>query len=73
MGIAEWIIWGVACGYVVLAFIAFLVAVFKLNPFPEGPERRLSPNARKVVAGLTTLLGIVALIVTAATSISKFQ
>ncbi len=74
MEIVGWIIWGIACLFCCgTGFGALYVEVFKLNPFPYGPERRLSPNARKVFACLTILVDIAGLTITAVTDISKLH
>lgn len=73
MNIVEWIIWGIACVFVMWGVIAFLVEVFNLRPFPKGPEALFPPAIRKLITCLQTLGLATGVIITAVTNISKFH
>jgi len=73
MVIIEWIIWAISCIVVVWGLIAFFVEVFRVNPFPEGPERYLSPKVRIFITCSISLVMTAGIIITAVTSISKFH
>lgn len=70
MEIAEWIVWGLACGWTVLIFFDFLMCFF-------GPDKPaafyLSVNQRRVIGGLHVMSLLVALVATTLWGISKLH
>lgn len=73
MNIVEWVVWGLACVFVLWGFVTFLTEVFKPEPFPQGPEACYPLTLRRILSGLYTLGMATGVIVTALSDISKFH
>jgi len=82
LSIVEWIVWGLACGWAVVAFVSFLVDVFRPDPliqpmdvylFPYSLDSYLSTNEKRLISSLYITGITAALTVTAIWDISKLH
>jgi hypothetical protein len=73
MGIVEWIVWGLACGWTISGFFGFLHAASNPDPFDQPAGAYLSEN-QKLSTLVIHLVGLIAaLVVTVIWNISKLH